>query len=56
MRKFSLFVVLTVAVAVGSCQKAHESAGPWFSGGLDAALVEAGARGSLVMLEFYSDT
>ena len=55
MRKLGVLVILAAAVAVGSCQQAKET-GPWFDGAYDAALAEAGARGSLVLMEFYSDT
>lgn len=56
MRRIAVLMVLTAAVALVSCQKAPESTGPWFEGDLDSALAEATQRGSLVMMEFYSDT
>ena len=56
MRKLSVLLVLAAAVAAGSCQQATKTAGPWFDGDFGAALAEADARGSLVLLEFYSDT
>ena len=56
MRKLGVLFVLAAAFVAGSCQQGMDPAGPWFDGGFDAALVEAGARGSLLMMEFYSDT
>lgn len=56
MRKIAILTVLAVVVVLGSCQKGPETNGPWFDGGFDDALAEAGARGSLVLMDFYSDT
>lgn len=56
MRKLSILLVLAAAVAAGSCQQAAKTADPWFDGDFDAALSEAGSRGTLVLLEFFSDT
>jgi hypothetical protein len=47
-------IALTTLVALSGCQEAE--VGPWFEGSFDAALVEAGSRGELLFVEFYSDT
>lgn len=54
MKKSSAIVVAFALAAVVACQKTE--VGPWFDGSYEAALSEAATRGSLVFVEFYSDT
>jgi hypothetical protein len=49
-------VAAAVAVAVVSvgCQKAVVTTPAWFEGSFDEALAAAQARGTMLMLDFYS--
>jgi hypothetical protein len=51
-----IVVVAAVAVAVVSigCQKAEVTTPAWFEGSFEEALSAAQARGTMMMLDFYS--
>ncbi len=48
-------VVLTVATVVGTVGCRQHATAVWFQGDLDAAVAAARQRGTLVMVEFYTD-
>jgi thioredoxin-related protein len=49
------FLVLTVFATLGIAACRPDSSTMWFSGNLEAARAEAGARDTMVMIEFYAD-
>jgi thioredoxin-related protein len=50
-----VFLVLTVFAALGIAACRPDTSTAWFGGDLEAARAEAGARGTMVMIEFYAD-
>ena len=53
MRRVGLLLTTASVVLIGAC--VQRAPGLWFKGDLDAAQSAAKARGTLVMLEFYTD-
>jgi thioredoxin-related protein len=53
MKKLVVPLVIVATVGVAACQR--DASGIWFKGELEEAQIEAAARGTVVMIEFYAD-
>ena len=53
MRRAGAMLIMAAILGVGACRQ--YATGIWFKGDLDAAVEAAGARDTLVMVEFYTD-
>jgi thioredoxin-related protein len=53
MKRALLLLTIFAILGIAACQP--DTSEMWFSGDLEAAQAEAGARGTMVMIEFYAD-
>jgi hypothetical protein len=54
MKRILGAAILVAAVFSGGCGGAADNTPAWFSGTFEEALASASARGTMVMLDFYS--
>jgi hypothetical protein len=54
MKRFAVVAALAAVAVIGSCRQTTVDAPAWFDGGFEEALAAAQARGTMLMLDFYS--